>query len=913
MTRDNIPLLTFNRGRISSLGQARVDLDRTRLSAEIQTNFMPRTLGSMMLRPGLKYVGQTNSNLTCRLVPFVFSSTNTALIELTSTAARFWVNDSLITRSAVSASATNGAFGSNITGWTDADESGASSTWITGGYMELVGTKYSAAIRRQQIAVPATDANVEHGIRVVVERGAPYIKIGSALGNDNYVSERLIRPGTHSFAVTPSSDIYIELKANTYYGSLIDSVSVETTGGTLNLPTPWGASDLSNVRWDQSGDVVFMAGGSTVQPRRIERHDSSSRSWSVVKYDPEDGPFRNPNTGSIRLTPSGLTGDITLSAAGPFYSTNHVGALFRLTSVGQQSSASFTGADQWSNAIRISGVDDTRIFNITVYAAGSTVATVRVQRSIGETGSWGNVTALSWTSSIATTHDDGLDNQIVFYRIGVGSTDYTSGTAAAKIDYSAGGLTGVARITSVTSSTFTQSTAASAAILEDLGSTAATDVWSEGDWSLYRGYPSAVGFHEGRLWWAGKGKIWGSVSDAYESFDPDTEGDSGPLNRSIASGPVDTIKWMMSLSRLLVGTAGREIQCKTSSLEEPLTPTNFNLRDISTQGSANVQAIKIDKRALFTQQGGTRVEEIGFSGDSQDLETADRTILVPEVGEPSIVRMAVQRQPDTRVHCVRGSTDGRVAVLVSDPAENVAAWVDVETGDANGINGVVEEVAVLPGTVEDAVYYVVKREINGSTKRYLERWGLESEAKGGSTNKIADSFLVQNSTATTTVSGLDHLVGSSVIAWGSSKDLGSYTVSSTGTITLSEASTFACVGLPYTAWFKSAKLARTADGRSTLIQKKKVNHLGIVMANVHQRGLSFGPATSTSVYPLDPLPALKDGTAASTDAVHTVYDEASFAFPGSWDTDSRVVLKAVAPRPVTVLGMVVNVESKEKN
>ena len=55
-----------------------------------------------------------------------------------------------------------------------------------------------------------------------------------------------------------------------------------------------------------------------------------------------------------------------------------------------------------------------------------------------------------------------------------------------------------------------------------------------------RGYPSSVTFHDGRLWWAGKDSIIGSVSDAYDSFDATVEGDSGPINRTLAKGPVDT-------------------------------------------------------------------------------------------------------------------------------------------------------------------------------------------------------------------------------------------------------------------------------------------------------------------------------------------------------------------------------------
>src|SRR3546814_7919587 len=94
--------------------------------------------------------------------------------------------------------------------------------------------------------------------------------------------------------------------------------------------------------------------------------------------------------------------------------------------------------------------------------------------------------------------------------------------------------------------------------------------------------------------------------------------------------------------------------------------------------------------------------------------------------------------------------DGTVAVLIYQPAEEVKCWVEVET------DGDVEDIVVLPGTREDAVYYLVKRTIDGNTKRYLEKWAMESECQGASLNKQADSFLAYSGVAISTITGLDH-------------------------------------------------------------------------------------------------------------------------------------------------------------
>src|SRR5690606_29309920 len=99
-------------------------------------------------------------------------------------------------------------------------------------------------------------------------------------------------------------------------------------------------------------------------------------------------------------------------------------------------------------------------------------------------------------------------------RIGIKAGDYTSGTATVSLEYSQGSIPGICRITDVSSST-----SASAIVLKDFGGTQATTNWREGAWSSYRGWPSAVALYEGRLWWAGRQNIWGSASDAYETFD----------------------------------------------------------------------------------------------------------------------------------------------------------------------------------------------------------------------------------------------------------------------------------------------------------------------------------------------------------------------------------------------------------
>ena len=111
-------LAVFNRGLISRRALARVDVTRAALSAETQTNWMPRVLGSMMLRCGTEYLGNFKSDAQGVYIPFIFTPTDTAMLEMTPEVMRIWdEGEDLVTREAVSASITNGAFTTDLAGW----------------------------------------------------------------------------------------------------------------------------------------------------------------------------------------------------------------------------------------------------------------------------------------------------------------------------------------------------------------------------------------------------------------------------------------------------------------------------------------------------------------------------------------------------------------------------------------------------------------------------------------------------------------------------------------------------------------------------------------------------------------------------------------------------------------------------
>lgn len=879
-TRD--VLAVFNRGRISKYAMARQDVSRVALSADVQTNWLPRTLGSMSLRPGWRYRATVGDGVG---IPFIYATDDTALLDLRAGTMRIYDDGTdLVTRSQVGTSVSNQYFTSALTDWTDDDGSGAASTWETGGYMKLLGTGSASARRYQQVSVTGDDVGVVHALRIAIERGPVLLRVGSSAGADDVFRQAVLRTGVHSIAFQADADFYVQFSSSLDYPVLVDSCVLEAVDDDtpVSLPTPWSTvADCKKVRWQQSGDVVFAA-CEGYRPRRIERRPNNS--WSIVEYAPEDGPFRTENTSSLSLTPSALSGEITLTASETLFQSGHEGALFQLTSEGQTVSSDLAAELTYTNSIRVTGVGKSRLFSISI--TGTWSGTITLQESIAEEGSWSDTPGMSWTANASTTHKDIDDNnQIVYYRIGFKAGDYTSGTATVTLQYDGGSITGVVQVTDVASAT-----SATANVISDLGEAAATTHWAEGAWSDVQGWPEAVTIWEGRLWWPSAGRNYASVSDALESFDPDYEGDAGPINRRVGDGPALRSNWMLPLQRLIVGTDQAEFSIRSNSFDEPVTPSNYNSKEPTSKGSAPLPAVKADGRGYFVDRSTKRLFEMAYNGQTYDFGALDLTVLVPEIGEAGFARIAVQSDPDFRVHAVR--EDGTVGILVRDPAEEVICWTDIET------DGDVEDVVVLPSDDGDRVFYRVKRTIDGNTVRYLEEWAAGTDCVGGTLNLQADSFI----TGAGAVDGLDHLEGETVVIWGDGEDQGTGVVSSGAVSGQSHTSWMA--GLTYDATYKSAKLATQLQDGTTLTQRARINSVGLILVNTHPEGLQVGPTFDT----MDALPLTEGGAAVDTDDIWETYDEGMVEFPGDWTVDPRICMKASSPRNCAVSAAIISVD-----
>lgn len=920
MPKQDIFIHSFNAGVTDKKHLARVDLERMRLAAEDQTNLMATTTGNMFLRPALGFMDNTIGDDPAWLKEFIFSSVDAALLEFSDEALRVVVDDAVISRPAVSTTISQGDFGGTgawVLGWQDGAGSGShDGAEIASDRLRLEADALgSRATARQEVSVLLADRGVEHALRIWVTRGPVTFRVGSAFALDDLVTETTLKTGYHSLAFTPTTaSFFILLKTESELNKFVKSIEIEGSGDMV-LPAPWGASRLSFIRGAQSADVLFVACDGVPQ-YRIERR--SRRSWSVVRYNADDGPFMLARSAPVRLRAEGLRGNTTLTASDDFFTPDHVGAIFRIFNNQQHIDQTIADDHTFTDAIRVTGLSGGNLLNNdrdwTYTVSGTWSSTLICQRSYdnkdygfkkyrkddADTG--GNITA-NVTGAVQKETDD---NAIIYYRIGFAGS-YTDGVARVQIDYDGGGGYGVGRVTA-----YNSQTSVDIEVLKHFTNVNYSSDWLEGMWSAEQGYPTAVALSEGRLFWAGFDKFWGSVSDAYESFDEETKGDSGPLNRSIAIGGVNEVQWMLPLQKLVLGTNGLEASVKSSSFDEPLSPTNNTIKSASSVGSGPVDAVKIDGKGIFVDRTLKALFELLFSSEANDYVASELTRLCASWYSSGVVQLAVSRRPDTRVWAVLAN--GTCMCMVYEPKQQVLAFIPVIT------DGEFESVAVLPSAEQDNVYFVVKRTIESETRRHLEKMASDADAAPITVAKSGmDCFITGvNSPASATLSGFDHLIGEQVKVWAdgapltevSSTSQGDmivprlFTVSASGTVTLPSAVGSYIGGLPYSGSYKSSRLAYASAGGTAMLQNKKIAELGLVLTDYVRSGIRYG----RDMDHLMPLPELLDYSAPDEVSSDVVVEESSIMFDGDWNKDARIHM--TAEWPVNFNGLVFNIETQ---
>ena len=454
------------------------------------------------------------------------------------------------------------------------------------------------------------------------------------------------------------------------------------------------------------------------------------------------------------------------------------------------------------------------------------------------------------------------------------------------------------KITSVTSTTVVVGT-----VIIDLNETGSTTDFALGSFSDTTGYPSCVTFFEQRLVFAGTTSqpqtLFFSRSADYENFDDkyhETVADDDAIVYTIASNQVNAIRFMTATRTLIIGTAGGEFAVNGAGVGEAITPTNILINKQSNHGAANVDGIAVGNATLFLQRAKRKIRELAFNFDVDGYVAPDLTILAEHITESGITQMAYQEEPNSIIWCVRA--DGQLLGFTYQREQQVTAWHRHIIGGAFGSgNAVVESVEVLPtDDSEYQVWVIVKRTINGATKRYVEYLhDLNFDETDDTSFNYLDSQLAYDGSATTTISGLSHLEGQEVSILADGATHPNKTVSSGG-ITLDRSATKVKVGLPFVSLLQTMRIdAGSQNGTS----QSKTKRIYEITARLYESiGVEIGPDLDN----MERIP-FRSSANAMNSGVSVFTGDKDVEFRGNYETDGFIVVRQTQPLPLTILSL----------
>jgi len=446
-------------------------------------------------------------------------------------------------------------------------------------------------------------------------------------------------------------------------------------------------------------------------------------------------------------------------------------------------------------------------------------------------------------------------------------------------------------------------------ILPDLGDTPPA---SRNPFSSSGNYPRLVSFHEGRAGWGSTlnkpGGFWLSSSNLYYNMNVSSPAKADDAVSFDLRPGVNAITGAVSLKKLVLFTNEAEYTVEGGGVTKYITPASLVVERHSARGSAYLKPIAIGDIALHVQRQGAVVRAFGYSFEKDGYRSNDLTLLAPHFFRGhTIVDWCYQQDPDSVVWCVRD--DGVILSLTFVEDQNTFAWSDHYLGGSFGDGaaatgyGVAEACCSVEGDTQDDVYFVVKRTINGATKRYIEklrpRWFATYDSNDNVDNieeaYFLDAGLYAATVDGTAVSGLWHLEGSVVWALADGNVQGPFTVAN-GSITLTAAADVVHVGLAYVA--DIVDLPVTVATQSGAPQGRYKCAGSIVLKLIETRGVKFGDAED-----LGKLCEIKsrDTQQDWNDPIQPYTgDTLPLGVDGGWSIDGSVIIRQDYPLPMEI-------------
>jgi len=233
-------------------------------------------------------------------------------------------------------------------------------------------------------------------------------------------------------------------------------------------------------------------------------------------------------------------------------------------------------------------------------------------------------------------------------------------------------------------------------------------------------FPGAVSYFEQRRVFAGTNNdpqtiyMTKSGTESNMSFGIPIR-DDDRIKFRVAAREANTIRHIVPLTQLLLLTGSAEWRIASVN-SDAITPSSISVKPQSYVGANNAQPVIVNNSMVYAAARGGHVRELGYNWQANGFITGDLSLRAPHLFDNfTIADMALAKAPLPIVWMT--SSSGKLIGFTYVPEQQVGAWHQHDT------DGTFESVATVSEGNDDVVYCVIKRTINGASKKYIERMG----------------------------------------------------------------------------------------------------------------------------------------------------------------------------------------------
>lgn len=924
---------SFAGGELSPSMYGRTDIAKYDSGAAVLRNFFVLRYGGAANRPGFKFIAQTYNNKKAVLIPFMYSTDQNYIVEITAGRCQFYTDGGIVVKE-------DGTPYSIENFFADKDLEDAAKI------------KYTQSADVLFIVHPAHApmtltryGNLDWRFEAMDITGGPF---DETRYNNNSIITKVLewrKPGAYNITIPSSAlSINIEMAGGGGGGGggierKTEHLSTKFSGGTggrgafitkeiLEIPSEpislivgaggiggqgkqtgiAGSADNGNSGGTSSALGINALGGGGGKGATAADDGGNGTSYgsgalggnggygNVSGMSGNDGWIRLSYTLSIgnnaTVKASEVYGDITLTASSAIFSKGDEGSFFSLTHFLEtdykKGTPISTGGDLQVSVLPKS--------NVYVESFGFWDGNFSLEKYDPVSLQWVNVRTQSGNrSQNYSLTEENTSESIASYR--VTSTEFNTGVWSGEnekqrgyitIQSIGGDYTGHVLITEYVSPTVVKGT-----VKKQLASTDETRDFAFAAWNGEKGYPSATGFYEDRLVFAGsKGfpqTFWTSKTGDYYNFGTSIpSADDDGITATLNGGQMNGIKAIIAFGEMLLLTAGGEF--KVSGGGKAITGSNVLSQPQEYRGVSDVNPVTIGSRIIYVQHQGNIIRDLAYSYDVDKYTGDDLNLLASHLFEGhKIISMTYQQIPNSIVWCVRD--DGLLLGLTYIKEQDIYAWHQHTTAGGKFVS-----VCNIGGSTEDKLYAVIER----GGQYYVEIMESRDKSTNVEDQFFVDSGITYEGEPTDEISGLEHLEGYTVAILADGNVLPQQTVEN-GKVLLGNKYKKVHVGLPIDAEIKTLPIDFTAQDGTYLSRKKRIATVTLLLKD--SRGGLFGMKENE----LDEFKWRSNEAYGEPIGLQTGKFKVTIK-SATYDETQQIIIKQPDPLPMTVLSLIPEIE-----